>query len=245
MQQGRALLVEGSRTIAALADAWLREWGLDVDRLESADEALRRVAQDGFDVMVGDASLTLRGGDSLLCAARDRAPGLPIIALIGRRCARGALSDPRMIELRKPFGRDDLRAAIDAALAAPGETVSGEPASLPLIDKVAMREIWPAGDHALYERIAVLFSEEATGRCATIQAAIKTLDRDIIRHEAHSLKGGAANVCAARLAAMSAALEKEAATLPASGMAASVKHLIRTAHETMDILRTATIGADG
>jgi HPt (histidine-containing phosphotransfer) domain-containing protein/CheY-like chemotaxis protein len=245
MPQGRLLLVEGSRTIAALADTWLREWGLDVDRPQSADEALCRVAQGGFDMMLGDASLTVQGGDFLLCAARNHAPGLPIIALIGRRCAGSALADPRTIELRKPFDRSDLRDAVDAALAARGEAMSIDPTALPLIDKVAMCEIWPAGEHALYERIAVLFSEEANGRCATIQAAIKSLDRDIIRHEAHSLKGGAANVCAARLAAVSATREKEAATVPASLLAASVARLIHTAHETIDILRTATIGADG
>ncbi len=86
-------------------------------------------------------------------------------------------------------------------------------AELPLLDPQALerlRRLQVAGDPDLVAELAALFLDEAPQRLAALDGA----DTASTRHLAHSLRGSAGQLGAARLAAACAALEEHPGPVP-------------------------------
>lgn len=66
------------------------------------------------------------------------------------------------------------------------------------------------GDRDIFFKILNQFLETVKNQIQTMQQALLTQDADRLRMEAHSIKGGAANLTAAPLAALAAELEEAA-----------------------------------
>jgi len=126
----RVLVVEDDPDIVELIFHYLEGEGFHVEALGNGEEALRRIRDDGFDLLILD--LQLPGMDGLsLCAAlrRDsRTEGLPVIMLT----ARGDEAD-RVVGLEvgaddyvvKPFSVRELLARIEAVLRRSAERHEG------------------------------------------------------------------------------------------------------------------------
>ncbi len=79
--------------------------------------------------------------------------------------------------------------------------------ALPLFDLAQIAESWGGADDDIYRTILGIFGPEAEGLCTQLAGLVAAGDAARLQRIAHTLRGAAANVGAARLAACAFALE--------------------------------------
>jgi signal transduction histidine kinase/CheY-like chemotaxis protein len=119
------LVVDDDARVRSLLVDFVAAGGHRVVPASSGEEALRHLGSDGggFDLLVTDYLMPGMSGLALVHEARVRRPGLPVVIV------SGFLGDAESVELErlgarvltKPFGAEDVSAAVAAALA-PGLT---------------------------------------------------------------------------------------------------------------------------
>ncbi|MEE8336657.1 MAG: response regulator [Dehalococcoidia bacterium] len=120
---GRLLIVDDEPALVAVAHRTLQDAGYDVVSVGSGREALEIASMQRFDLILLDVNMPAPNGWEALDELLDHDPGQRVLMLSGnalgvearRRGARGLLM--------KPYDRDSLVAAVDAAL--PVEAVVG------------------------------------------------------------------------------------------------------------------------
>ncbi|UCF66542.1 MAG: response regulator [Acidobacteriota bacterium] len=117
------LLVDDEPGLARLGRLMLEGMGYRVTAVDSSSDALRRLRSepDGFDLVVTDQTMPGMTGDELIAAIHRVRPDLPVVLCTGF----SHKIDPEQTEalgidalLTKPYGRDDLAAAVRRALEA-------------------------------------------------------------------------------------------------------------------------------
>lgn len=115
----RVLLVEDSNTVAAFAEALLRDMGCQVTRAACAAEALGCLAEPGvdFEIMFSDIVMPGMSGIDLAAKVRQERPGLPILLATGHseQAAREGSDFPI---LPKPYRREALARMMGSAMMA-------------------------------------------------------------------------------------------------------------------------------
>jgi PAS domain S-box-containing protein len=118
---GRVLLVDDEPSVLAVMRETLASWGLDVEACASAEAAERLFLADPgrFDLLVTDHAMPLVTGIELAEKLLKQRPGLPWVLCTG-------YAEPAVVSrcdsldvtavLYKPIERDELRAALEAAL---------------------------------------------------------------------------------------------------------------------------------
>ena len=96
----------------------LEKSGFEVETFEDPAEAMARIAEVGFDIVVSD--IRMRGLDGLTLLDRVRATGRPtkVILITGHatdELAREALMRGAFAFIAKPFKTEQVRAMIEAA----------------------------------------------------------------------------------------------------------------------------------
>jgi HPt (histidine-containing phosphotransfer) domain-containing protein len=119
------------------------------------------------------------------------------------------------------------------AAACTGETTQ------PLIDHAAMEEMWNDAGPDLFRDIAELFDTERRRRMAQLPDALAAGDRASLAFDAHSLKGAAAYVAAARLQDAARMLEHDALSAPPERLARLVAEVLSAADATGPALAAA------
>jgi len=118
---GCVLLVDDEPSVLAVMRETLRSWGLAVEACASAEEAESVFARDPAqpDLLVTDHAMPRVTGIELAERLRARRPGLPWLLCTGyaesTTVARAKAGGASAV-LRKPIERDELRAAVSAAL---------------------------------------------------------------------------------------------------------------------------------
>jgi len=79
----RVLLVDDEPELIFTLAERLELRGFSVEAVTSGEEALRRVAEEPFDIVVVDMKMPGMGGGEVLTAVRDEHPDLPVILLTG------------------------------------------------------------------------------------------------------------------------------------------------------------------
>jgi HPt (histidine-containing phosphotransfer) domain-containing protein len=95
-------------------------------------------------------------------------------------------------------------------------------AETPVVDREALDERL-GGDDDLVAELAVMLAEDARRLAAECAAAAAAGDRTKTRESAHTLKGAAANLCALRVVACAAHLERLAREASADLVGASAR----------------------
>ncbi|NUP99621.1 MAG: response regulator [Armatimonadetes bacterium] len=108
------LVVEDEPLVARLTTRLLASLGHTSDWVASAEEALQRLAAEGYELVLCDRQLPGLSGTALLATARERWPGLACVLVTGWG-AQGEL--PGVVVLAKPFDRGALQEAIARARA--------------------------------------------------------------------------------------------------------------------------------
>jgi CheY-like chemotaxis protein len=100
----------------------LRELGHSVIEATSGADALTKLAQGEFDVVVTDYSMPRMNGAELALRIRESRPNMPLLLVTGYSGpAQEASSLPR---LDKPFRRAELAAAIQRVVSPPSNVVA-------------------------------------------------------------------------------------------------------------------------
>jgi two-component system, sensor histidine kinase and response regulator len=237
LMSGRVLLVEDNQVNQNLAFAMLRKLGLHVSLAGDGREAVERVRQFDFDVVLMDCQMPVMDGYQATAAIRNlpdgRGAGLPIIALTAntmqgdrQKCLNAGMND----FLGKPFSLVQLRAMLAQWLA---QTVSA-PAASPVTSLVdlsaapavsdtsaqagraavinpatleALREIDPQGGNGLAAELMQAFLAMAQPGLCDVEKAVFNADSKALAAKAHTLKSAAANVGAQTLSAFYGQLE--------------------------------------
>jgi CheY-like chemotaxis protein len=118
------LLIDDNPELRDILRKHLETHGHRVTAARNGDEGLALLAGSGFDIVLTDILMPQRDGVEVLREAKRRWPDLPVIAISGGGWI-GATELLGMAErlgadkvLQKPVRRDDLIAAVDAALQA-------------------------------------------------------------------------------------------------------------------------------
>jgi two-component system response regulator GlrR len=115
----RILLVDDEPGLLRIFHTALKIYGYEVAGCTSAAEALERLGQETFDLVLSDVNMPKCGGLELLQMIRKLHPMLPVIVMTGRpspEVERKALEHGAQGFLVKPIMPANLRAAIEAAL---------------------------------------------------------------------------------------------------------------------------------
>ena len=114
----RVLLVDDQADVRTMLSIVLRIHHYEIVEAESAASALKLFEQASFDLAIVDIFLQGANGSDLIAWLRDRAPGLPVIAISGMTALDYLSGTPELTDvvcLQKPFRPADLMRAIERA----------------------------------------------------------------------------------------------------------------------------------
>jgi DNA-binding NtrC family response regulator len=120
----RILLLEDDSTLLRMLKDYLAGEGHFVAATEDADEALRHIDREDWDLVITDGVLKTCCGEDFAAQASGRQSNLPFVLITG---SARAVKDQTLFRgvLRKPFGREDFLRFITEAL----DTTAGKHAT--------------------------------------------------------------------------------------------------------------------
>ena len=227
---GRVLLVEDNPINQGVAKAMLAKLGLQSTLANHGGEAVDRVREAEFDLVLMDCQMPVMDGFQATAAIRGLPDGrgleLPIIALTAnvmqgdeQTCLDAGMNG----FLAKPYTLAALHATLAAwlpgdrsvSLAAPASdpTAVLPPAAerSPAINQTAidtLRDLDEPGSMELVTQLVTSFLDSADGNLTRVATALADGDSKTLSQAAHSLKSSAANLGAEALAGCYRELEK-------------------------------------
>jgi len=228
--QGRVLLVEDNPINQCVAQAMLGKLGLQWQLANNGVEAVDRVRETHFDVVLMDCQMPVMDGYEATAAIRalpaGRGAKLPIIALTANAmqgdehvCLDAGMNG----FLAKPYTLATLNATLAGWLAVsdepgpalvaanpPGAAVPGNAAERAINPAAiaTLRELDEPGSTELVTQVVNSFLNSADGNLARVADALATGNAKAWAQAAHSLKSSAANLGAEALAGCYRELEK-------------------------------------
>jgi signal transduction histidine kinase/CheY-like chemotaxis protein/HPt (histidine-containing phosphotransfer) domain-containing protein len=226
---GAVLLVEDHPVNREVALAHLKALGLRVEIAENGSEAIARVEQGAYDLVLMDCQMPVMDGYEATARIRALAggagPRVPIIALTAnameddrKRCLDAGMDD----FLTKPFTPTQLRALLARWLPghegapAPSAAQAVEPTQLAPLPTAAainvqvlgtLRGLDSARGADLVHRVLRAFLESAPLALAQVESASVAGDNVALSRAAHALKSSSANAGADGLSALYRRLE--------------------------------------
>lgn len=122
----RVLVIDDQKDVRAMVGIVLRVHRFEVVEAESGAAGLNAFEESPFDAAIVDIFLGDTSGVDVIASLRERAPGLPIIAVSGMTTLDFMDQSPHLANvvcLQKPFRPNDLLQALRKAQAAAGGEV--------------------------------------------------------------------------------------------------------------------------
>jgi PAS domain S-box-containing protein len=121
-QRGVVLLVEDDASVREPTAALLRRLGFTVHAAATPTIALElaRAHRDDLEILLTDMVMPVMSGSALTAAMKQLVPGIAVVTVSGYPedvIERGGVLDPGVVLVRKPFGAEQLVAAITRARA--------------------------------------------------------------------------------------------------------------------------------
>lgn len=139
----RILVVDDEETVCLSVKKVLGRKGYAVDIVLSADEAIKKIDNEPFDVVITDLMMPKTSGMELLQIIRDRYPELEVIMITGYASIETAVKATKLGAINylpKPFTPEELSAATEKAIANRTNRSSGpsktSAAKLPVNDMI-------------------------------------------------------------------------------------------------------------
>jgi HPt (histidine-containing phosphotransfer) domain-containing protein len=108
---------------------------------------------------------------------------------------------------------------------------SGSGISDLLVLPAALRQLQECGETELVEELIVIFQSDTASRLEVLARAVETADNSTARQEAHTIKGSALQVGAARFAEACRQMEMEARKEAPSDLATLYRAMLRSFEE--------------
>jgi two-component system, sensor histidine kinase and response regulator len=219
----RVLLVEDNPVNQELAQAMLRELGVETVSAWTGEEALVKLAVDKFEVVLMDCQMpkldgyqtTRRVREWEHRAGRDRTPIVAVTANALNGDAAKCFQAGMDLYLSKPFTLDQLFQALES-FAPDKEVTSGATAISPTADSSALdervitriREMQRPGNSDLFVRMANLYRPNSATLIKRASDFIRAHDYRRLASTAHALKSSSGNIGAASLSDLCKSLEE-------------------------------------
>ncbi|MGY8636685.1 response regulator [Bradyrhizobium sp. 14AA] len=119
----RVLVIDDQKDVRAMVAIVLRVNRFEVVEAESGAAGLKAFEESPFDAAIVDIFLGDTNGVDVIAILRERAPGLPVIAVSGMTALDFMDQSPHLANvvcLQKPFRPNDLLQALRKAQAAAG-----------------------------------------------------------------------------------------------------------------------------
>ncbi len=215
----RILVVDDNAVNRSVAGGILERQSHRVSFAENGREAVAAARKERFDLILMDVQMPELDGFEATARIRAQEAGTsrrtPIIAMTAHagkddraRCLAAGMDE----YVAKPISKAELRVAMEKSLGEAPPTVSAPPA-LPksgfncnhLLEQFD-------GDHALFARVAGLFTENTPGLLGILRRAIAARDFAATVRVAHTLAGSLANIGASRASTLAREIETHAHT---------------------------------
>ncbi|MBK9409865.1 MAG: response regulator [Gemmatimonadetes bacterium] len=226
----RILVVDDNAVNQLVAVGMLRKLGCASDVAADGADAVRRVAEQPYDLVLMDCMMPDMDGYAATRAIRAAeratgAPRLPIVALTAsaRREDRDRAMESGMDDhVAKPLVFDDLREVVERWTAV--EIRQGEPAvDIAVIER--LRDTYGEGGEEFVQALVDLFIDDAPRRLATLRAAAESGDADAVANGAHALQGSAATLGAVALTRLARELDAAAQAGPNAPLVSLVERI--------------------
>ncbi|MBI1955468.1 MAG: sigma-54-dependent Fis family transcriptional regulator, partial [Acidobacteria bacterium] len=115
----RVLLVEDDAELRASLGTTLRELSFEVDLAADGLEAVCKIKQSVYDILLTDLRLPGLSGEKILCQAKELYPDLIVIVVTGYGDVRNAVNMMKLGAtdyIQKPFLKEELLLRIEKAL---------------------------------------------------------------------------------------------------------------------------------
>jgi signal transduction histidine kinase/CheY-like chemotaxis protein/HPt (histidine-containing phosphotransfer) domain-containing protein len=229
--RGRVLIAEDSLTNQALAKLLLKKMNLETVIVENGELAIEKMMNEDFDLVLMDIQMPVMNGYEATKAMREKGIGKPIIALTAcamkgdeEKCFAAGCSD----YLSKPIDRKKLVKTLSKYLSKADtdrpeteakekeknmETLTqqthqnAESQELEIDWNLLMDRI---GCEELIDEIIPIFIKDNAERILKLEQAVGKNDISEVKFFAHSLKGAAGTVGAAKLSELGKKLEDDA-----------------------------------
>src|SRR5712692_9955858 len=113
------LIVDDERSMRMVLATFLKRKGFQVSEASGVGEALKKIQQERFDVVITDLKMDDGGGIDVLRAVKRHTPDTPVIILTGYATIVSAIETMKLGAfdyLTKPFEPDELLLSIHKAL---------------------------------------------------------------------------------------------------------------------------------
>ena len=225
------LVAEDNEINQKLIQRILEKAGYAVDIVDNGLDAVEFAGKNRYDYILMDIQMPHMDGQQAARKIRDEEeskseiPPVPIVAMTGsnlevekEKCLSMGMNDC----LGKPLFRDQLLASIkkwsasEPVATAAGQIHKDDPprkatasgVHRPIDLDKALKEFM--GEKEILFGLLKAFTAKVRSQIRAIQQAIKGMDFKAIAKDAHSIKGGAANLTARNVAGIASALEKAA-----------------------------------
>jgi two-component system sensor histidine kinase/response regulator len=240
----RILAVDDQPTNLLLVKRQMERLGVAVDDAADGSQALLRVAQRFYPMILVDCEMPVMDGYEFTRQyrqlERDERRRTVIIALSARDPAeeRQRCIDAGVDEfLVKPASLSDLKALIERHLRYEGDRRSGRSEegapSAQVIDWGRFVAIVGSDDPAIAREILTLFRDTVASTIEKLVQACRALDRSAVQSLAHRAKGAASNIAAIELS-------KVLETLETISESADKEILVRLAHSAQGSFQRVT-----
>jgi signal transduction histidine kinase/CheY-like chemotaxis protein len=241
-RRSRVLLVEDNAVNQRVASGLLTRRGHHVTVAGNGREALARLEQETFDVVLMDIQMPVIGGldATVLIRERERGTGrhMRIVAMTAhamssdrQRCLAAGMDG----YLSKPIEPSLLFAVVEQN--SNGHEGVAAPVTEPVaFDEAALRQRL-SGDDDLMNDVIRMFLEDLPARLAAIHNAVAARDADALHAAAHVLKGAAGNLSAGGLCGAARVLERVAAESRMDAAEGAWRQVSVEASNIVDILR--------
>jgi two-component system, sensor histidine kinase and response regulator len=239
----RVLLVEDNVVNQRVASGLLRRRGHEVTVAQDGIEALDRLTQETFDVVLMDLQMPRLGGLDATVAIRERERGTGRRTRIVAMTAHAMKSDRERClavgmdgYISKPIEPAILFATVEQTAADATPAATAVEAGPVRFDEAEFRQRL-FGDPVLIADVVRLFLEDLPGRVAAIGSAVDARDAGALRAAAHALKGSSINLSLGALHDVAMRLERLGADSQMDAVDAVWQELSAEAREAAEILR--------
>jgi len=227
--RGRVLVAEDNESNLIVVRTHLERFGLQVDVVSDGEQALNRLAEESFDLVLMDCQMPVIDGFVATQTLRQREAGtprhLPVIALTANamqgdreRCLAAGMDD----YLAKPFTGEEMFAALTRWLPLerrrlsverkpPGETALGVAAAStsPLDPAVLdnLRALAPDNSNELIRQLVEAYQKGCEREWEALEQGLAAGDAVKVAGAAHALKSSSFNVGAESFAGRCRAVE--------------------------------------